>query len=114
MSIHSSHSANSIAHGMHGTISGIGQAAISAWMLNRQNDQARRVENEAACATAASRARAAVMLQSDGDLRERLADAHADNEVLSYTNSLLRKQVADLERRCRILAEAVTEAGLVD
>ncbi len=114
MSIHGSHSADSVATGMHLAIGGIGQAAIAAWMLSRQQADILRAENAAACATAASRARAAVMARSAADLHERLADAHADVGFLRDDNATLRRRVAELEQRCQILADACLEAGLAD
>ena len=110
MSIHSSSSADSIAHGMHGAIGGIGQMAVTAWMLTRQQADARRIENQAACATAASRARAAVMTRSAEKLRERLADAAADLDYLEDENASLRAQGAELTQHRAILADALVEA----
>lgn len=110
MSIHSSSSADGIAHGMHSAIGGIGQMAIAAWMLSRQ-DAGRRDAEQAA---AAQGGRAGVLRSTVHGLREQLADeraAHreevldltADNDFFRSENSKLAARVAQLEAAVRYL-----------
>ncbi len=124
MSIHSSTSAESIASGMHSAIGGIGQMAVAAWMLSRQ-DAGRRDAEQAA---AAQGARSSVLRSTVHGLREQLADeraAHreevldlrADATFFRSENAKLAARVAELEAAViqldgqrRVLAAALTEA----
>lgn len=106
MSIHSGYGAQGAIHGTGGAIGGLGQAAILAYALSRQ-DCDRRAAQAAACSAAASRARAGVLDRTNEDLRERLADAAADLEVAGSEIEILRRQVTELTEDRRILADAV-------
>ncbi len=83
MGIHSSSSPDCIAHGMHSAIGGIGQAAIAAWMVSRQDDARRSAED----AAAAQGARASVLRSTVHGLREQIADERAAH----------REEVLDLQ-----------------
>ena len=107
-----SYAADEIGGHMHGAIGGIANAAMAAFVLSRQ-DGDRRAAQQAACSAAASRARAGVLDRTNEDLRERLADAHADIEFLEEQNAALRAQVAELTRHRQILADALRDARAV-
>lgn len=106
MSIHDGYGAHGAISGTGSAIGGLGQAAIMAFALSRQ-DGDRRAANAAACQAAAERARSGVLLSATETLRERLADAAADLEVAEGEIGILRRQVAELTQHRQILADAL-------
>ncbi|WP_419729590.1 hypothetical protein [Lichenicola sp.] len=106
MSVHDCHSPESVGSAVGGAIGGLGQAAILAYALSRQ-DGDRRAAHNAACAEAGARGRANALARTNEDLRGRLADACADLGVAESENEILRRQVAALTEDRRILADAV-------
>ena len=124
MSIHGSYDADGIAAGMHSSIGGIGQAAVAAWILDRQQDDARRIQNAAACIDA----RSGILRNTVRDLREQIAqerhahleevlDLQADLEVFRSDSVALRERVAQLgaavvqlDGQRRALATALSKA----
>lgn len=116
--------ADDVSGHMHGAIGGLGQAAIAAWMLSRQ-DAGR---HDAEQAAAAQGARAGVLRLTIHGLREQIAeerhqhraevlDLQADVSFFRNENAKLLARIAQfegavvqLDGQRRTLAAALTEA----